>query len=271
MINIERSSASARRLILGVALASSGCATVGPGRVGILWRADGGTQQRTLGEGKHLIAPWNEMNVYDLRTMSNDEILNVIASNGLEIKLDATIRYHPAAKEIVALQTEIGPQYYKKVLEPLLRSDARRVFGRYTPEEIYSTKRDTIEREIREGLESKLAGKHIELEAVLIRNVELPEAIRRAIDEKLAAEQEVLKMKYVLEVAKADADRKRTEAGGIADYNKTIAGSLSAPIIEFERIEQLGKLAESANSKTIVIGSEVNSKVLLSSPHGEGR
>ncbi len=241
----------------------SGCASVGPGRTGVLWRSVGGTQTRTWSEGRHAVFPWNTLYIYDLRTMSRDEVLNVIASNGLEIKLDATIRYHLDPKEIVALHTEIGPEVYDKVLAPLLRSDARRVFGRYTPEEIYSTKRDAIEREIREGLEAKLQGKHLALEAVLIRNVQLPDAIRRAIDEKLEAEQEVLKMKYVLQVAQARADEKRIDADGIADYNKIVAKSLGPDILQFERIEELGRLANSANSKTVIIGPEVGSKLML--------
>ena len=150
-----------------------------------------------------------------------------------------------------------------------LRSEARRVFGRYTPEEIYSTKREIVEREIREGLATKIEGKHIVLEAILIRDVELPDAIRRAIDQKLAAEQEVLKMKYVLEVSKATSDEKRIDAQGIADYNHTIATSLSPPILEFERIQQLNKLAASPNAKTVVIGQRAgDAPVLLSTPTG---
>ena len=259
----------AGRTTLAAACAlASGCASVGPGHAGVLWRSVGGTQQRTWGEGRHAVFPWNYLYVYDLRTMSHDEILNVIASNGLEISLDTTIRYHLAPEEIVAMHKEIGPQFYDKVLAPLLRSDARRVFGRYTPEEIYSTKRDDIEREIRVGLETKLQGKHIVLEAVLIRNIQLPDAIRRAIDEKLEAEQEVLKMKYVLQVAQAKADEKKIEAGGIADYNKIVTKSLSPDILQFERIEELGRLAVSANSKTVIIGPEVGSKLMLTT-HSE--
>ncbi|MHB2026167.1 MAG: prohibitin family protein [Elusimicrobiota bacterium] len=248
---------------VAAAVAICGCASIGPGRVGLLWRASNGTQQKTYSEGLHVVAPWNQMYIYNLRTMSHNEVLNVIASNGLAIRLDATVRYHLKRDQIVALQREIGPNYYDVILEPLLRSDARRVFGRYTPEEIYSTKRDVIEKEIREGLDDKLKGKHISLEAVLIRNVELPEAIRRAIDEKLAAEQDVLKMKYIIQVAQAQADKKRIEAQGIADYNKAIAGSISPAILQFERIQELDKLAQSSNAKTIVISPEVGSKVLL--------
>jgi regulator of protease activity HflC (stomatin/prohibitin superfamily) len=129
-----------------------------------------------------------------------------------------------------------------------------------------------IEREIREGLKLKIAGKHIELEAVLIRNVELPEAIRRAIDIKLAAEQDVLKMQYVIQVAKATAEQKQIEAQAMADYNKTVAGSLSPQVLEFERIDQLTKLAQSSNAKTVLIGPGAGpAPVVLSTPQGSGR
>ncbi|HXJ21016.1 MAG TPA: prohibitin family protein [Polyangia bacterium] len=244
--------------VVAILAGANGCATVGPGQVGVLWQASGGTQAETYGEGIHAIAPWNDLSVYDLRSMSHDEVLDVIAVNGLGIKLDASVRYHLNPNE-----------FYAKILEPVLRSEARRVFGRYTPEEIYSTKREIVEREIREGLATKIEGKHIVLEAILIRDVQLPEAIRRAIDQKLAAEQEVLKMKYVLEVSKAAADEKRIDAQGVADYNHTIAASLSPPILEFERIQQLNKLAASSNAKTVVIGERGSgAPVLLSTPTG---
>ena len=245
----------------------SACVTVGPGQAGVLWKAGGGTQKDVYGEGQYWVWLQNHMYVYDLRVMSNDEKLNVIANNGLSINLDASVRYRVAPNEVVALQEEIGPDYYNIILEPLIRSDARRVIGRYSPEEIYSTKRDDIEREIREQLISRAAGKHLIVEAVLIRNVELPPAIRQAIDQKLAAEQEVLKMSYVLQITKAQADQKRVEAEGVADYNRTVSSSLSPSILEFERILQLEKLATSGNSKTVVLGPGAGSTpVLLSAP-----
>jgi regulator of protease activity HflC (stomatin/prohibitin superfamily) len=260
-------------LVVWMTGAAAGCATtVGPGRVAVLWRASSGTQSTPYSEGLHYIAPWNDMFVYDLRSMSHDEVLDAIAVNGLGIKLDASVRYHLNPDEVVALQKEIGPDYYKTILEPVLRSEARRVFGRYTPEEIYSTKRDLIEREIREGLRSKIEGKHIALEAVLIRNIELPEAIRHAIDQKLAAEQDVLKMKYVIEVAKYTAEQRRIEAQGVADYNQIIAASLTSPMLEFDRIQELNRLAASSNAKTVVIGPGAGgTPVLLSTPTATSR
>ncbi len=255
--------------LLASAATLSACATVGPGRIGVLWTSMSGTQNKTYGEGSYYVFPWNDMYVYNLRTQNHDEVLDVIASNGLNIKLDASIRYHIDPQQVVSLQREIGPDYYDVVVAPILRSEARRVIGQYTPEEIYSTKRDLIEREIREGLATKMAGKHIDLEAVLIRNVELPDAIRRAIDQKLEAEQDVLRMKYILQVAQSKADQRRIQAQGIADYNHKIANSLTPSILEFERIQQLGQLANSTNAKTVVMGPGMNPRVLLSTKHGQ--
>jgi prohibitin 1 len=258
-----RVTAASLALVLAV---SSGCATVGPGHIGVLWRASGGTQSRTYGEGLHYVAVLDELYIYDVRSMSHDEILSVIAINGLTVKLNASLRYHLIPTEVVGLHEDTGPQYYERILEPVLRSEARRVLGQYTPEEIYSTKRDIIEREIRTGVTSKIAGRHIALEAILIRDVELPPTIRQAIDQKLAAEQEVLKMRYVLEVAKANAQQRQIEAQAIADYNKTVAASLSAPILEFERIQQLTRLANSPNAKTVLIGGGDKAQLMLSAP-----
>lgn len=255
---------NARRPLLPLLLLPAlGCATIGPGQVGVLWKASGGTQDHVYGEGQEGVWFSNSMYVYDTRVMSHDEVLTVIAVNGLTLKLDASVRYRLVPAEVVALHREIGPDYYQKIIEPVLRSEARRVIGQYTPEEIYSTKRDVIERQIREGTRSKIEGHHLALEAVLIRNVELPEAIRSAIDQKLAAEQEVLKMRYVLEVSRARADQQRIEAQGIADYNRIVTASLSQQVLEFEQIQQLGKLAESQNSKTVVLGPGAGGQALL--------
>jgi prohibitin 2 len=248
---------------------AQGCATVGPGKVAVFWTASRGTRTNTFGEGIHTVAPWNSMYIYDLRAQNHDEKLDVIAVNGLGIQLDASVRYRIDPNEVVELHQRIGPDYYKHVLEPVLRSEARRIIGQYTPEEIYSTKRDVIEREIRRGVRSKIQGMHMVLEAILIRNIELPSAIRTAIDQKLAAQQEVLKMRYVLEVASAKAEQKRIEAMGIADYNKMVAASLSPQILEFQRIQDLEQLARSQNAKTVVLGGNGATPSVLISPTGK--
>ena len=250
--------------LLPIALATA-CTTIGPGHAGVMWRASNGTETKVYSEGLYTVAPWNQLDVYDLRSMNRDETLTVIAVNGLAMQLAASVRYRIVPEELVALQREVGPRYFETILEPVLRSEARRVIGRYTPEELYSTKRDAIEREIREELRQKIEGRHLVLEAVLIRNIELPESIREAIDKKLAAEQEVLKMKYLLDIARATAEQQRIEAQGIADYNRTVTSSLSAQILEFERIQQMSKLAGSPNAKTVVLG-DGQGRLLLTAP-----
>lgn len=242
---------------------STGCVTIGPGKVGVLWNIHSGTQPELYHEGLERVAAWNDMYVYDLRVMSRDELLTIIASNGLMIRLDTSVRFRIAPDEVVALHQQIGPDYYKRVLEPVLRSESRHILARYTPEEIYATRRDALEHEICEGVRGKIDGKHIVLEAVLIRDVTLPVPIQQAIDEKLAAEQQVLKMKYVLDVTRANAEQKRIQGQAIADYNKFVSSTLSPSIIDFERIQQLTTLSESNNAKTVVIGANQNSQLLL--------
>lgn len=240
-------------LLLGAPL--GGCASVGPGQVGVKWTVSQGTQQVPYGEGLHPVASWNKMYVYDARTLSHDEELGVMTVDGLGVKLNATVRYHIIPQEVVALHQQIGKEYYAKIIAPALRSESRRVIGRYTPEELYSTKRDVLERETYNALLSHLDGKHLMVEAVMIRSVELPAAVRTAIDKKLMAEQEVLKMKSALQISRAAAEQRRIEAQGIADYNRTVAASLSSPMLDFERIQQTGRLANSANTKTLIIDS----------------
>jgi prohibitin 2 len=250
-----------------LAMLMIGCVTIPPGHTGVFWKASGGTQPELFPEGLHPVAAWNQLFDYDLRVMSHDEILNVIAVNGLAIRLDASVRYRLVPNEVVALHREVGPLYYKKILEPVVRSEARRVIGRYTPEEIYSTRRDAIEREIRSGVKAKIAGHHLQLEAILIKNIELPEAIRQAIDQKLAAEQEVLKMRYVLEVARSRAEQKRIEARGVADYNHLVSSSINGSILEFERVRMLEQLARSPNAKTVILGGTAQkTPLVLSAP-----
>lgn len=240
-----------------------GCATVGPGHVGVKWTVSQGTQQIPYGEGLHPVASWNKMYVYDARTLSHDEELGVMTVDGLGVKLNTTVRYHIIPQEVVALHQQVGKDYYAKIIAPALRSESRRVIGRYTPEELYSTKRDVLERETYNALLSHLDGKHLMVEAVMIRSVELPESVRTAIDKKLMAEQEVLKMKSALQITRAAAEQRRIEAQGIADYNRTVAASLSSPMLDFERIQQTGRLANSTNTKTLIIDSGKHSTPVM--------
>ena len=240
-------------------LTVSGCATtVTAGQAGVVWHPSGGTEVNPLGEGLHFIGAFDQVALYDLRTQQRNEELHVLASNGLSLGLDTTIRFHVVPSEVAKLHTEVGESYYDVILGPVLRSQARRVVGRYTPEEIYSTKREIIEREMRESIAKAITGKHIELEAILVRNVELPQLIERAIVDKLSEEQSALKMKYVLEREAKEAERKKVEAQGIAAFQDIVSSKLSDALLKWKQIEALDRLSQSANAKIVMLGAGQN-------------
>src|ERR1700690_139444 len=176
--------------VLLVGLFMSGCAAahIGDGELGVV-RTPAGMQETPLQTGNWGIGQSDEVTVYNAHSQQHDEHLEVLAANGLKIILDTSIRFHVIPGEVVKLDKELGPDYYSILIGPTLSSQARRVIGRYQPEEIYSTQRELIERQISEGIVSAIKGRHVELEAVLIRNVQLPETIQAAINDKLEAEQ----------------------------------------------------------------------------------
>jgi regulator of protease activity HflC (stomatin/prohibitin superfamily) len=245
------------RFIIASALLTSaaGCATVPTGRTGVEWTPTRGTLQRSLGEGFHFVSPFSRVYTVDLREQEREEDLDVLADNGLDIKLTGSILFQPIDTEVYRLIEQTGPRYYETLIAPYVRSSARRVVGRYSPEEIYSTKREQIEREIRQEVVAKLEGKHLQVNAILIREVHLPPAVQSAIQTKLEEEQRALEMRFVLDRTRQEAERKRIEATGIADYQATISKGLTDKIIAWNGIEATEKLAESPNAKVVVIGS----------------
>jgi regulator of protease activity HflC (stomatin/prohibitin superfamily) len=241
--------------VVAASLSLGACATIPSGRTGVEWTPLNGTMKRTLDEGFHVVSPFSRVYMVDLREQQRDVDLDVLADNGLEIKLKTSILYQPVAGQAAELIKETGPQYYATLIGPHVRSSARRVVGRYSPEEIYSTKREQIEREIREDVQQKLTGTHLRVNALLIREVHLPEMVQSAIQTKLEEEQKALEMRFVLDRSRQEAENRRIEAAGIADYQATIARTLSDKILAWQGIEATEKLAESPNAKVVVIGS----------------
>jgi regulator of protease activity HflC (stomatin/prohibitin superfamily) len=231
------------------------CPTVDSGHRGIVFKTlGGGTSNEVLGEGMHFIPAWNHVIQYDTRVHEMKEQLSVLSSNGLAIRVDSSLRYRPKIEELFELQTQIGPDYDQKVVGPVVRSEARKVFGRYQPEEIYSTKREEIERAIYDEVLRALEGKHVIVEAVLIRDVDLPEAIKNAIADKLAEEQRSQKMKFTLDKERQEAQRKQIEAEGIAKYQSIVRQGLTAEYLSYKGIEATERLAVSENAKVIIVG-----------------
>ncbi|HKJ79060.1 MAG TPA: prohibitin family protein [Prolixibacteraceae bacterium] len=207
------------------------------------------------GEGFHIIAPWNEMYIYNVREQQRDETMDVLDKNGLSISMDVTIRFNPIYDKIGYLHQQFGVNYINVLVIPELRSSVRQVAGRYGAEEIYSTKRAEVEQTIKEETRKVLAENFIEMKALLIRSINLPEQIKNAIESKLKQEQEALAYEFRLQREESEAERRRIEAEGIANFNRIINASLTDQILKQRGIEATIQLSESANAKVIVIGS----------------
>lgn len=232
--------------------------TIDAGEAGVLWKrfSDGVVvDEPPLDEGFHVVAPWNKVFVYEVRQQELHEKMKVLSSNGLDILLEASAWYMPEYANLGKLHKEKGEEYLERVIKPALRSAARSVVGRYTPEQLYSSKRDVIQHEIFEETKKILDNQYVDLVRVLVRDVTLPPTIKSAIERKLKQEQESLEYKFRLEKAQKEAERQRIEAKGKADANRILSASLTDKILQDKGIEATLQLSNSSNSKVIVIGS----------------
>jgi len=245
-------------IILIVILISKSAVNIGAGEAGVLWKRFGGgvvTDQPPLGEGFHIVAPWNKVYIYEVRRQEVFEKMKVLSSNGLDIQLDASAWYMPKYAELGKLHQEIGDGYLQRILLPTIRSAARSVVGRYTPEQLYSSKRDAIQAEIFEETKKIVENQHIVLDEILVRDVTLPPTIKEAIERKLKQEQESLEYEFRLVTADKEAQRQRIEAQGKADANRILSASLTDKILQDKGIEATLKLSQSPNAKVVVVGS----------------
>lgn len=248
-------------IVLILIFISKSTVTIGSGEGGVLYRTFSGgvvTDQAALGEGFHLVAPWNKVFIYEVRQQEISERMQVLSSNGLEIKLDATVWFQPDFKALGKLHQEKGEQYIDRVIRPAIRSASRSVVGRYTPEQLYSTKRDAIQDEIYTETKTILSKQYVQLNEVLVRDVTLPQTIKSAIETKLKQEQESLEYEFRLQKAKKEAEKVRIEAQGKADANRILSASLTDKILQDKGIEATLELSKSPNSKVIVVGSGKN-------------
>ncbi|APY07129.1 peptidase [Winogradskyella sp. J14-2] len=232
--------------------------TIGSGEAGVLYKTFGGgvvTDEPPLGEGFHIVAPWNKVYVYEVRRQEIFEKMKVLSSNGLDIQLDASAWYKPDENNLGKLHQEIGENYLNRIILPTIRSAARSVVGRYTPEQLYSSKRDAIQKEIFEETKKIVDDQYIVLDEILVRDVTLPPTIKDAIERKLKQEQESLEYEFRLVTAEKEAERQIIEAEGKAQANKILSASLTDKILQDKGIEATNKLAESPNSKVVIIGS----------------
>jgi regulator of protease activity HflC (stomatin/prohibitin superfamily) len=213
--------------------------------------------------GFYIIAPWNDFYVYDVREQSREETMDILDKNGLSINVDVTVRFNPTYDKIGYLHEKFGPRYVNVLVIPEVRSAVRSIMGKYIAEEIYSTKRTEVENQIIKETGKVLKRNYIDMKALLIRSIKLPERIRKAIDAKLQQEQEALAYQFKLEKERSEAERKRIEAEGIARANDIINKSLTDKLLRMKGIDATLELSKSQNSKIVVIGGGKNGLPLI--------
>jgi regulator of protease activity HflC (stomatin/prohibitin superfamily) len=247
-----------------VVLIFSALVQIGPGSVGVTILF-GNVQDNVLRSGLNIVNPLVEVEKLDVKTQAytmsgikdegqqkGDDAITTLSSDGLSLKLDVTVWYRLNEGDAPNLLRTVGMDYIEKIVRPATRTALRDVSVKYAATDIYSSKRDDFVGEISKNLEKSFEGRGIVLEKVLLRNVELPEKIREAIDEKIAAEQRAQQMVYVLQKEKQEAERKQVEARGIAEAQKIISNTINPQYLQWKYIETLKDLMNSKNN-TIVI------------------
>lgn len=243
-------------LLLLVAFSSSIFYTVESGQRAVLFKkfAGGLDKENVIPTGFGMKAPWNSIYIYDVKETSAEEKMDVLDKSGLSIAVDISVRFHPKYAEIGHLHENFGTAYIHSLVIPEVRSAVRQVMGRYTAEEIYSTKRGAVEADIRTETDKSLGQNFVQMKAMLIRSIILPEQIKGAIESKLKQEQEALAYQFRLDKEQSEAERKRIQAEGEAAANEIINNSLTDKLLKMRGIEATLDLSKSANSKTVIIG-----------------
>lgn len=231
--------------------------TIDPGQKGIVFKRFGGGLDKDatpLSQGFKVIMPWNKVYIYDVRIQEFFEEMTVLSKNGLNIEVDLSCRYRPMSNKIGYLHDEIGKEYLGTIIIPELRSATREIIGKYLPDELYSTKRETIQQEIYQRTKDKVEQNHIIIDDILIRGVKLPQTLQDAIERKLKEEQSSLEYEFRLESERKEAERRLIEAQAKADANDILTKSLNNMILRDKGIEATLKLAQSPNSKVVIVG-----------------
>ena len=264
----------------GIALAIIGALTaafvqIDAGQIGIK-TLFGRVQTDVLPSGLHVINPLVEVTKADARTQNytmsglhdegkqqGDDAIRVLTADGLEVVMDLTVLYRIVPVEAPRLLRETGLDYEDKIVRPLTRTKIRDNAVYYDAVSLYSTKRDEFQTRISKTIEADFHKRGLLLESILVRNITLPAAVKTTIEQKIQAEQEAQKMQFVLQKERQEAERKRVEAQGIADYQKIINEGLTDRQLQYEQIKVMRDLAASSNAKMIIMGGKSTSPVIL--------
>jgi regulator of protease activity HflC (stomatin/prohibitin superfamily) len=227
----------------------------------------GNVQNDVLSSGLHFINPFVEVKHLDIKTQnytmsgvhdegaqSGDDAIRVLTSDGLEVTIDLTVLYKLLPSEAPRLLRETGDDYTDKIVRPVTRTKIRDNSVYYEAIALYSTKRDEFQQRIFASIENDFKKRGLILEQLLVRNITLPQSVKATIEQKINAEQDAQKMQFVLLKEKQEAERKRVEAQGIADYQRIINIGLTDQQLQYEQIKAYLELAKSNNSKVIIMG-----------------
>jgi len=201
--------------------------------------------------------------VRDEGDKEGDDAIRVLTSDGLEVIVDLTVLYRVIPTEAPKILREIGPNYQDKIVRPVTRTRIRDNAVNYEAVALYSNKRQQFQDKIFQQIEKDFKVRGLFLESLLIRNINLPESVKKTIESKINAEQESQKMQFVLSKEKQEAERKRVEAQGIADYQKIISESLTDRQLQYEQIKAQKELATSSNAKVVIMGGGKGVPVIL--------
>ncbi len=234
---------------------------VPPGHVGVLILL--GKVHGSIPEGLHLVNPLVSMELMNVRTHEIFEHAEVPSREGLNVVMEVSCLVHLIPEDAAQVYRSIGPNYLQVVVIPQFRSAIRGVTVRHESKDLYTAGREIITNEISQDLAEDLRQRGIELEKILLRRIQLPATIVEAINAKLAADQEAQRMLFVLEKEKLEANRKRIEAQGIQDFQKIVAQGLTDQVLRWKGIEATRALAESANSKIVIVGGRDGLPLIL--------
>lgn len=251
-------------LIMVVILGWASLAYVPAGSVGVL-TSFGAVTGEVLPEGTHFVSPFKVNHVMSVRTQTQEEHTSTPSSEGLNLEIDTSLIYHLNRDKAANVFQTIGANYGPTIVDPNLRSVVRDTTAGHSANTLYSSSRKQVEDEIMQGLKAALEPRGIIVENVLLRDIQLPHALRSSIEAKQQAEQESLAMSFRLQKERQEADRKRIEAQGIHDFQQIVAQGISAQLLEWKGIEATETLAKSPNSKIIVIGNAKNGLPLVMS------
>ena len=263
-------------IVITLGVLSSAFRQIDAGKVGVQ-SLYGSVEPTILQSGLHIINPLLDITIFDVQTQNytmsaihnegaqeGDDAIRVLSNDGLEVVIDLTVLYRVIPNDAPKIFREIGIDYTDKIVRPVTRTRIRDNAVYYDAVALYSTKRSEFQQRIFKTIETDFKNRGLILEQLLIRNINLPASVKASIESKINAEQDAQKMTFILQKEKQEAERKRVEAQGIADYQRIISLGLTDKQLQYESIKAQKELAESPNTKIIFMNSKGNAPIILS-------